>query len=210
MRDVKSPSYMVVLAVTVTLAAVAMARGPAMSHPGSMSGLSSRAIPQAMPVAPSRQIPTSHPQASFSGSTFRHHHHHGNVDVFFVGGWPCWGPGWCGWWDYPPYYGYYDEGYQLSPSSATTSSYVAPENRSTDYTLGYAWGLDLRLRIVTWDQFVSAVKTFNPNAPQPSRDEFRRGFIAGYGKSADAVFDRAVKQAAPPPQEPPASAGPHT
>jgi hypothetical protein len=192
----KLPHYISVMSVSVSLTAVAMARSSVTLNAGAVSVPSFRASPRAMSVGSRGQIPAPQPQVVASGSTFRHRHR-SNVNVFFVGGWSCWGPGWYGWWDYPPSYGYYDEGYQFSPSSGTPPSYVVSENRSGDYTLGFTWGLDLRLRIVTWQQFVAAVKTFYPNTLPPSREEFRRGFIAGYAKNADAVFERAVQEAVP-------------
>ena len=203
--DVKSPSYMAATVVAVLLATSAMARGPVLSRSTGMAGPSSRVSPPANAVGSRGQIPAPQWRGGFSGSAFHHHRHNGgNVSVFIAGSW--WYPGWCyDWWYWPPpYYGYYDAGYQFSPGAGVAASYVVPENRSNDYTLGYTWGLDLRLRIVTWNQFVAAVKTFYPNAPEPSRDEFRRGFVAGYGNSAQAAFEKALKEAIPqPPASPP-------
>jgi hypothetical protein len=71
--------------------------------------------------------------------------------------------------------------------------------------LGHDWSRDLRLDIATWDQFVAYVKAYILNAPPTARDDFRRGFIAGYGVNAEAAFDKVLKQAAPPPQLQPQS-----
>ncbi|HUI08387.1 MAG TPA: hypothetical protein VL486_15410 [Verrucomicrobiae bacterium] len=92
--------------------------------------------------------------------------------------------------DYPPPYYYY---YPAYPYSGT--SYPAPVDGRTYLVLGHDWGKDLRLDIVAWNQFVTYVKAYITNAPAGARDDFRRGFVSGYGRNAEATFAKAVKAA---------------
>jgi hypothetical protein len=74
---------------------------------------------------------------------------------------------------------------------------VASPPRSTPYILGEHWGQDLRREVVTWDQFVAYVHDRVATADAVEREEFRRGFVAGYGINAASAFAKALASPAP-------------
>ena len=102
---------------------------------------------------------------------------------------------------YPDYYYYYPPPYYYGPDyyypsySYNGGSYSAPVDRRTYLQLGHDWAKDLRLDIVTWDQFVTYVKAYIVDAPAGARDDFRRGFVAGYGENGGAAIEKALKDA---------------
>ena len=143
-----------------------------------------------------------------SGGGWNHRHDGDHFGFSFYGafpfGWPYYGPPYYGgYYDYPPTYVtynppvyYYDGAY----------SYPKQDNRSY-LVLGHDWGKDLRLQTVTWEWFVQYLRAYIINAPPGVQDDFRRGFIDGYGDSALSVLGSAMQQARqaavqppPPPQ----------
>ena len=78
------------------------------------------------------------------------------------------------------------EAYQNGPAYPDPSSY---------YQLGHDWAQDLRRNAVSWDQFVSYLNAYIVTATDSYREEFRHGFLDGYGINAAAAFDRALQQA---------------
>jgi hypothetical protein len=86
----------------------------------------------------------------------------------------------------------------LSASFGSRRGYPAQDTRNY-LVLGHDWGKDLRLRTVTWDWFVQYLHAYIINAPPGAQDDFRRGFMDGYGDSAKSVLGSAMQQAQPPP-----------
>jgi len=123
----------------------------------------------------------------------------GHSGFYFYGGFPLWWPyGYYGppydsgyYYDYPPAY-YYDGAYR----------YPTQDARSW-LVLGHDAGKDLRLQTVTWGWFVQYLRAYIINAPPGTQDDFRRGFMDGYGDSAESVLSSAMQQAQPPPVPPP-------
>ena len=127
---------------------------------------------------------------------FGHHRffHHDRSFFFFDFGFPFY---YYPYYYYPAPYGYYyGPDYYYDPSySYNGASYSAPVDRRTYLQLGHDWAKDLRLDIVTWDQFVTYVKAYIVDAPAGARDDFRRGFLAGYGENGGAAFEKALNNA---------------
>jgi hypothetical protein len=153
------------------------------------------------------------------GWGWHHGHDHDHDGFFFWGGGPFWwGDPYWWWWPasygyddydyygYPPAY-YYDYG-PAYPYNYPLSAY--PEYDGRDYLkLGHDSGTALRLGTVTHEWLVEYLRAYIANAPLSIRDDFRRGFIAGYGHGGHSVLKRALKEArrpappAPPPQQAP-------
>lgn len=103
---------------------------------------------------------------------------------------------------YAPYpASYYPDTYVPTPYVYDSgASYSSPASSPavqvrTWLELGHDWAKDLRLDIVAWDQLVAYVKAYVINASPTVRDEFRRGFLSGYGLHAQEAYDKALKQA---------------
>jgi hypothetical protein len=143
---------------------------------------------------------------------FDHHHffHHDHDHFFFSVGFPFYYyPAYS--YYYPaPYYNDYGPGYEYSSvpyssssyyppsvsySSGSSATYSAPATSRASTTVGHDWAQDLRLDIVTWDEFVTYVKTNLASAPAGTRNDFRRGFVSAYGENGDAAFAKALKDA---------------
>jgi hypothetical protein len=104
--------------------------------------------------------------------------------------------------DYGPGYDYssvpYSSSYYppvVSCGNGSSATYSAPATSRSSTTVGHDWAQDLRLDIVTWDQFVAYVKTNLASASVGARDDFRRGFVSAYGDNGDAAFAKALKDA---------------
>ncbi len=54
---------------------------------------------------------------------------------------------------------------------------------------------DLRDQRLTWDQLLDSIQEEILNAPAGARNDFRRGFLWGYGKGGVSVFTKAMEQA---------------
>jgi hypothetical protein len=100
---------------------------------------------------------------------------------------------------FPPAYGVYydyDPGYQFSPAPTVSAPVaVVTQESSPVFRSGYLWGMDRRLRLVTKRQTRRMLQSYWPNAPQSIRDEFRRGFAAGYGAAGETEFDQLLTKA---------------
>jgi hypothetical protein len=125
---------------------------------------------------------------------FRDHHRHHHF-IFINSCWFWWDDAWAGWCYWPgpppPPDADADGDWQFAPDNQT---YTSPD----DYARGRMWAQDLRREVVTWDQFVEYCKANVISTSPVVFSEFRRGFIAGYGENAEAAFNKAVQQAAPP------------
>jgi hypothetical protein len=152
----------------------------------------------------------------------RFHHHDG--DFFFFGAFPFWYPyyGSPYYYDYPPPY-YYDDGYYYTPRyyydsdpsvsyyGDRTATYPAYDGRSY-LVLGHDSGKALKKKTVSWNWFIEYLQAYIVNAPSWSRDDFRRGFVSGYGDGAESVFRKGFQQARQPsasPAESQSSSGPN-
>ncbi|HTS18787.1 MAG TPA: hypothetical protein VMP11_14530, partial [Verrucomicrobiae bacterium] len=134
-------------------------------------------------------------------------HWHGHGHGGFYGGFWCFWPGWWWggpyWWPYD-YDGYYDD-YGYPGPYDYDGAY--PQYDDRDYLmLGHDSGRALRLHTVSQDWLVEYLRAYIINAPLDARDDFRRGFVAGYGDGASSVLKRAIKEARHPP--PPAETAP--
>jgi hypothetical protein len=63
------------------------------------------------------------------------------------------------------------------------------------YQPGYQWGVGLRENSLGWDGFVPYLKEYVAAASSVGQDAFRSGFVAGFRGNAEAIFDRAARQA---------------
>lgn len=144
-----------------------------------------------------------------------HYYWHGHYG-FYGGFWPGW---WCGypyWW--PPYYysdyysypsPYYNDGNSpVCYSGGAPVPYPQYDNRSY-LMLGHDSGKALRLKTVSQDWLVEYLRAYIVDAPSSVRDDFRRGFVSGYGDGADSVLKKATDEASrvksQPDAAPPAS-----
>jgi hypothetical protein len=110
---------------------------------------------------------------------------------------------------YPPPYYAYDypappPATYSAPSTATydrenvlQGSYVDQDTQSY-YSSGRDWGQDLRRDVVGWDRFVAYLKGTALSLSQTQLDEFRRGFVEGYGNRGNDALDKAMKEAVGP------------
>jgi len=120
---------------------------------------------------------------------FRHDQHFVRTTVvYWAGGWPL-----------AYYYPYSGSYYYVEPTTAYAAT--PPVASSPDqinfsyYDLGRQWGQSLLGSTSTYDQFVDYLRDYIVSAPEIARDEFRRGFEAGYGANSTTVFDQAFDQA---------------
>jgi hypothetical protein len=99
------------------------------------------------------------------------------------------------------FYGYGLVGYTSGADGGY--AYVSNDSPSRDtreyYQRGQDWAQDLRRDVVTWEQFVAYLRSDVVNATETQRNEFRRGFVAGYGANADAALDKAMQETGSPP-----------
>ena len=143
------------------------------------------------------------------GNRFDHDRFHDRSSFFFFGAFPFWYPYYWPpyYYDYPPYY-YYD-GYDYAPgyyyySDPSASSYNGPTPAYAGYdgrsylTLGHDAGKGLKTNRVTWDWFVEYLQAYIVNAPSWARDDFRRGFISGFGDDAESAYKKGFQQARQP------------
>ncbi|MES2307635.1 MAG: DUF6515 family protein [Verrucomicrobiota bacterium] len=70
----------------------------------------------------------------------------------------------------------------------------APVSKSF-YKRGHDWGMDLRNDVASMDEFVDYLKSNVPNSSSPEYQDFRKGFISGYGQHAENAIDKAYKSA---------------
>ena len=61
--------------------------------------------------------------------------------------------------------------------------------------LGHDSGKALRLKTVSQDWLVEYLRAYTINAPLSVRDDFRRGFVSGYGDGAESVLKKAIQEA---------------
>lgn len=146
-----------------------------------------------------------------------HHFHHFGHSRFFVGSafFPFgfyssyWAPYPAYWYMYPQpyYYGYpgytyyypndaYDyPGYAYDAESAPDGASSPAPAAGSFYLVGQYWGLDLRNGAIRWDQFIETLKSTLTHGSPGDVEDFRRGFLAGFGPGAQEKFDQAVKDA---------------
>jgi hypothetical protein len=143
-----------------------------------------------------------------------YYHDHGHFGFFF--GWPLvwypyyWGPYYYSdygyyyppQYDYDYYYRYYPAPTYSYGDNAQSCAYPVYDRR--DYlTLGHDSGKALRLQKVSREWLVDHLRAYIINASPSVRDDFRRGFISGYGEGAESVLPKAVQDARKPNPPPP-------
>ena len=145
----------------------------------------------------------------FAGHDFGHRHFFHNNRFFFSFGVPFYYYPYSYYYPPPYYYNDYGPAYDYSSvpdnnsyyppsvpdSNGSSATYSAPTTSRSSTTVGHDWAQDLRLDIVTWDQFITYMKTNLASASVGARDEFRRGFVSAYGDNGDAAFAKALKDA---------------
>lgn len=167
--------------------------------------------------------PSSGGFSSWHGSDghrhFDHDRFHNRSSFFFFGG-PFWYP-----YYWPPYYCYdyydyypppYDYYYDNPPAyyyGDSTPGYPQYDGRSY-LMLGHDAGKALKSKTASMDWFVEYLRAYIINAPASARDDFRRGFISGYGENAESVFKKATqdtrqRDSSPPPNDRTSSQGEH-
>jgi hypothetical protein len=130
-----------------------------------------------------------------------HYYGHGYYGGYCYGGFYGFWPGWYGYYDgWPPYYydDYYDNyGYPTYYPENTPPDY--PQSDSRDFLmLGHDSGKALRLKTVSQGWLVDYLRAYVINAPLNMRDDFRRGFVSGYGDGAESVLKQAIHEARHP------------
>jgi hypothetical protein len=141
-----------------------------------------------------------------------YYHGYGHYSFFF--GWPLvwypyyWGPYYSYDYYYPRPYDYdYYNGYYPVPTYSygdNSQGYAYPKSDRRDYlTLGHDSGKALRLQKVSREWLVDYLRAYIIYAPPSVRDDFRRGFISGYGDGAESVLQRATQDARQPSAPPP-------
>jgi hypothetical protein len=109
---------------------------------------------------------------------------------------------------YPPYYFGNDHDFYLpsyyyddNPPACHLDHSVQdfPPYYGCDYlVLGHDLGKGLRQKTVSQDCLVGYLRKHITNVPLNMRDDFRRGFVSGYGEGATSVLKRAVQEARHP------------
>lgn len=127
----------------------------------------------------------------------------------YHGFWPGGGPyGWPPYY-YDDYYGkesypspyYYDDNMPAYYCGDSSQDY--PPYDGVDYLLlGYDSGKALRLKTVSQDWLVKYLRTYFINVLLNRRDDFRRGFVLGYGDGAPSVLKEAIQKARHPISQP--------
>ncbi len=82
----------------------------------------------------------------------------------------------------------------LDPSAAEYPPYYGREF----LVLGYDSGKALRLKTISQNWLVEYMRTNVMDAPLNGRNDFRRGFVSGYGAGATSVLKEAIQQAREP------------
>jgi len=133
----------------------------------------------------------------------------------YHGGYLCFGGGPFGWgypyWWWPPYdyYDYYDDygypppyGYEYDGAPAYQYGSAPPaslEYDGRDYLqLGHDSGKALRLKTASQDWLVDYLRAYIVGASPSARDDFRRGFISGYGDGGENVWNKVLEEAQRP------------
>ena len=79
-------------------------------------------------------------------------------------------------------------------SEVALADYVNQQEQGY-YQPGYEWGVVLKANTVDWAEFIPYLQEYIVSAPAVGKDAFRRGFLAGFGGSAPATYDYALRQA---------------
>ena len=120
---------------------------------------------------------------------------------------------------YNDYYGisghpspyYYDGNLQVYYSGDTSED--NPPYDGVDYVLlGYDSGKALRSKTISQDWLAEYLRAHFTNVLLDRRDDFRRGFVEGYGDGAPSVLKEAIQEARhpkPPADSPPPIAKPN-
>lgn len=130
---------------------------------------------------------------------------HNHFSFFFFGAGPIWYPYY--YYYGPPYYAY-DYGYDYAPQYVYDNppaydygdrAPVYQEYDGRDYLmLGHDAGKALRLKTVSRDWLVEYLRAYILDAPTSARDDFRRGFLSGYGEGAESILKKATQAAQQP------------
>jgi hypothetical protein len=82
-----------------------------------------------------------------------------------------------------------------APVYDSTAAIYAYEESQAYYQPGYDWGEGLKSYTFAWADFIPYLQRYLVNASPIAQDAFRRGFIAGYGTSAEATYSSAWRRA---------------
>lgn len=176
---------------------------------GSLVAAVAISVLAAVPFANARPGGAPHGHGGGFGSwgghgNWNHGRFHDHFGFFFWGG-PLWYP------YYWPPYSYYDYPYDYPAPRYDYYNYNPPtyhyESGASDYreydgrdylTLGHDAGKALRLKSVSRDWLVEYLRAYIINGPASAQDDFRRGFVTGYGEDGDAFFKKATEDASQP------------
>jgi hypothetical protein len=81
------------------------------------------------------------------------------------------------------------------PAYDATAAIYAYEESQNYYQPGYEWGEGLKGNALEWAEFVPYLQQYLLNVSPVAQDAFRQGFVRGFGATAEAIYDRAMRQA---------------
>jgi hypothetical protein len=139
-----------------------------------------------------------HPNWSRSWDRYYPRHRNWRGSYYYYGWYPYWYWPYRSWYWGPSfsfYYGYdyYPRDYYYYDRAAPT--YPTPQGQQTYYQIGVLWGVDLNHKVQPWSKFVAYLRDNVLTAERINQDEFRRGFILGYGEGAETTFEKALQEA---------------
>lgn len=97
-------------------------------------------------------------------------------------------------WYWGPSFSYYYNGYSPRYDYARAPYYPTPQGAQTYYQVGVLWGVDLSHKLQTTDKLGAYLRDHVLTAEPINQDEFRRGFILGYGDGAEIVYEKALQE----------------
>ena len=85
-----------------------------------------------------------------------------------------------------------------APVYDSTAAIYAYEESKAFYQPGFDWGAGLKGNEIAWADFIPYLQKYVVSASPVAQDAFRQGFIMGFGSSAEATYDYAMRQACQP------------
>ncbi len=85
-----------------------------------------------------------------------------------------------------------------APVYDSTAAIYAYEESKAFYQPGFDWGVGLKGNDIAWADFIPYLQKYVVSASPVAQDAFRQGFIMGFGTSAEATYDHAMRRACRP------------
>jgi len=85
-----------------------------------------------------------------------------------------------------------------APVYDSTAAIYAYEESKAYYQPGFDWGVGLKGNNIDWADFIPYLQKYVVSASSVAQDAFRQGFIMGFGSSAEAAYEHAMRQAGRP------------